>query len=783
MIMNRAAAAAIAGIAIVAGPAWGDSGAVSAGPNPGTSALQGSDVGALEEITVTARRREERQQDVPLAITALSGDFLKQNAVMSLRDLNGQVPSLQIESYNSPLYTNIGIRGQRNNNVAPGQDPAVGYYFSEVSYSYPVGINEQLFDLQSLEVVKGPQGTLFGRNTTGGGVLITPAKPTGQFEGSLTAGMTGFDHGLGFYTTDVVNLPLNDILSFRVAVNLISHDGYVKNLITPEQVDAFAINPSFGPGSAADPDDEHSKAFRISALFKPAATVDSYFLFQGSEYRDSGMAYSLTALSPAGYANYALSLIGVNGVQVYQTRQAQQASDFWSTDSGLSAYNRANDLAGSNTTTWTPMDLFTVKNIVGYRRFSVEQAIPLDGMPYQILDSAFSDEGSEYSDELQFQGKTPDDLFNWVAGYYFFAQYLEHPRETLALPEFGTPPSHAQEDVGNKSNAEFAQGTMKLPWLRDLSFTAGVRNTHDDRRMTSQSYNSPGTASCALTGVSNCEFAGDVGYNVVTYNLSLDYKIDPDTLVYVARRKGYRAGGWNYVGGPTPDTFGPFKPEFVNDWEVGLKRDWHFGPSSLRSNLAVYRSRLTDAQQLLSPATNPNLFEVINAASATINGGELELTYVPVKGLEFSSFVSIIDAYFNSFVYGGNNFTNNSFAQTPKTQYEVRGKYDLPLEPALGTISVEADYTHQSHIYFTVDAQGSEWGPTSSQGQNGYGILDVRLDWHSIMQSKFDAAFYIKNATATEYNAFGVILYTSLGYNVATIGQPRIFGLEGTYRF
>jgi len=276
--------------------------------------------------------------------------------------------------------------------------------------------------------------------------------------------------------------------------------------------------------------------------------------------------------------------------------------------------------------------------------------------------------------------------------------------------------------------------------------------------------------------------SGNITYSVVTYNASVNYQLDADTLIYVTRRKGYRAGGWNYVGSD-PSSFGPFQPEYVNDWEAGLKRDWHFGESALRSNLAVYRSSLSNAQKLLSPVSNPNDFEVINAASATIKGGELELTFVPVKGLEFRAHLSLIDAKFQSFVFGGNDFTNNAFAQTPKTQYSLRAKYDLPLAAAAGTVALQADYTHQSHVFFTDTAEGPAWGPASSQGQDAYGILNLRVDWSSILQSKFDAAFYVKNATQTQYNSFGVMLYTSLGYNIATIGAPRIFGLEGTFHF
>jgi iron complex outermembrane receptor protein len=770
-VMKKGSLAATMGFLSALSAFW-----VHAEESPGSAAQpERSD---LQEIIVTARRKEEKQQNVPLAITTLSGDFLKENSIVGLHDLNGQVPGLNVENFNSPAYTNVGIRGQRNNNIAPGQDAAVGYYISEVSYGYPVGINEQLFDLQALEVVKGPQGTLFGRNTTGGAILITPAKPANEFGGSVVAGVTEFHHGTGYYTTGVANLPVNDMLQFRAAVNVVDHDGYIKNLITAPQLAAFAIQPFTGT-SSANLDNEISKSWRLSALLSPAPQFESYFLAQGSHYQDHGVAYSLTAVNPQGFMNFAL---GGQGSTTYSRRQSEQSNDFWTAESGLNAYNRLDNTAFSNTTRWTIFDSLTLKNIVGYRHFKLDQAVPLDGVPFQILDSYIGDRGHELSEELQLQGIAAQGLLDWVAGYYYSDQHLDHPRQTVALPQFGGPVSHATEHTDNSSYAEYAQATVKVPPAAGLSVTGGIRKTRDIRKMTSQSWNDPAETSCAITGVVGCELSGNITYSVVTYNASVNYQLDADTLVYVTRRKGYRAGGWNYVGSD-PISFGPFRPEYVNDWEAGLKRDWHFGESALRSNLAVYRSSLSNAQKLLSPVSNPNDFEVINAASATIKGGELELTFVPVKGLEFGAYLSLIDAKFQSFVFGGNNFTNNAFAQTPKTQYSLRAKYDLPFAAAAGTVALQADYTHQSHVFFTDTAEGPAWGPASSQGQDAYGILNLRVDWNSILQSKFDAAFYVKNATQTQYNSFGVMLYTSLGYNIATIGTPRIFGLEGTFHF
>jgi iron complex outermembrane receptor protein len=134
-------------------------------------------------------------------------------------------------------------------------------------------------------------------------------------------------------------------------------------------------------------------------------------------------------------------------------------------------------------------------------------------------------------------------------------------------------------------------------------------------------------------------------------------------------------------------------------------------------------------------------------------------------------------------VYGGNDFTHNAFGQTPKTQYTMRGSYDMPFPSTIGTVSVEADYFHQSHIFYTDTAEGPTQGAESSQGQDPYGIVNTRLDWKSIWLSSFDVAFYVKNAGATRYNSFGVMLYPSLEYNIASIGEPRVFGFETAYHF
>ena len=391
-----------------------------------------------------------------------------------------------------------------------------------------------------------------------------------------------------------------------------------------------------------------------------------------------------------------------------------------------------------NVTTWEISDTLTLKNVAGARSFDLEDSLGISGLPYQLLDVRINDEGEEWSEELQLQGQSGDGHFNWVLGAFYFDQHIEHPNDTLALPQFGLVPNAQQSEADNDSRAVFAQGTIAIPGVEGLSFTGGIRWTEDSREMTSSRWTSIDRTTCALTDANGvvlpanaCFLHGDTSYEKNTYNLGIDYRVNDDTLLYVAHRRGYRAGGWNYLP-DNPQTFGPFDPEQVTDYEGGIKKDWRLGDVSLRTNLAIYTQDYEGIQRFSSPVSDPTSFTVINAADASIDGGELEITLVPFDGLEIGGFYSRIDADFENFVTGAGDFSDNEFAQVPKDQYSARIRYQLPLDPSTGRISLQADYYHQSHVFFTDTAEGPGQGPPESQGQDDYGILNLRVDWEAV---------------------------------------------------
>lgn len=734
----------------------------------------------IDEVIVTARRRQESQQVVPVAVTVLSGDFLEKNAISNITDLNGKVPSLRIENFNSPYNINVGIRAQRTANVAPGQDTAVGYYLDEVNYSYPVGISSQMFDLQAVEVLKGPQGTLFGRNTTGGALLLSTRRPDQEFGGQVRAGITSFSNGTGFNTLAVLNIPVSEQLAIRAGVNVIDRDPFIENKITQQDFDNYLIHPYVG-SSKDDRMNDETISWRLSALWTPDDSVESLFTAMGSNIKTNGTAYSLLAVNPNGFASFGT---GGRAVETFMTRQSD---DFWSTREGHNAGNEMVTFSFSNVTSWDLSDSLTLKNILSWRKFDMNESLDLDGMPFQVLDVTYDIDGKEWTEELQLQGTSAQ--FDWTAGVFFSGQKMYERGTTLALAAFGSVPNLRDDDVNNSSMAAFAQGTYRLPAIEDLSITVGGRWTQDKREMQRRAWNNLQKSNCVLLGVDDatplpagsCVLDGKKTFSEFTYTTTIDYRIDDSAMVYAAHRKGYRSGGFDYTA-PGVNFF-QFDPEFVKDYELGFKKDWIFGEASLRTNLALYRQEYDDIQRFSAPVDNPNNFYVLNAAGATINGGEIEITFIPVEGLEISGFYSRINAEYDDFVTGAGDFTKNNFAQVPESQYSIRAAYTLPLNDSIGSFTISADYYRQDEIYWSDTAQGPGQGPDDSQKQSEYGILNMRLDWESVLRSNFDLALYVKNAQETEYNQFGVALYSSLGYNIATIGQPRIIGLEGIYRF
>lgn len=747
----------------------------------GTAAAQ------TDDIVITARRRAENLQDVPIAVTALSGDLLAERGLNDATQLNQLVPGLRIEAFNSPTSMNIGIRGVRPSEIAPGQDPSVGVVVGDISYGFTIGISPLLFDLDSVQAIKGPQGTLFGRNTTGGVLVIQPARPTSRLEGSVTAGVTMFDGGQGVQATGILNLPVAEGIALRAAVDFEDRDGYVRNVTNPATSAFYQTIPNTGPANFRRLNDINQLAWRLGALFEFGA-VESYFLYQGTRLRTNGTAYAPTAVRPGSGATFIFN--GANGrpsiTDEFNRIQALQRSDFWTAQANERVFARLDQWSVSNVTEVQLGRGLTLKNIIGYRDFDRFEQQDLEGFPFQVLEASIPDDGREFVEELQLQGSS--DQLEWVVGLFYSNQVIQRDNNRVVLngADIGFSENHTEAD----SYAAYAQATWRIPGWEGFSLTGGFRFTHDRRSMSHTSFrgrlDNQGACNLSSNGVpfpaDACVIEGEASYDTPTWQFSAAYQADPDTLLYASYSRGYRSGGFNYTA-TGPADFGPFDPEYVDAFELGLKRDWRFDNGGfLRTNIAVFHSDYRDIQRLVVPP-NGILPAIVNATTASIDGGEIELLFRPTRAVQFGVNYAYVRPNYKNFLTGLGDFSDNEFAQVSRHQISLSGRIDLPVADSIGEISLRGDYYYQSRIYYSDTAQGAAFGPRDSQSQPGYGILNLGLDWRRVAGSPIDLNFFVNNVLETEYRPFGIVVYNSIGYNAATIGDPRVFGLQASYRF
>lgn len=741
---------------------------------------------ALEEVVVTARRSTERLQDVPVAVTVMTGQELNARGVAKIEDLNHAVPGLAVIGINVPTTLDLSIRGLGNTNPNTGSDAAVGFYIDEVPINLQNGTNLGFFDIEGVQVLKGPQGTLFGRNTTGGAVLLTTRKPIDRFEAYAQAGGTFFKVGHGVQFEGMANLPVNSRLALRAAVSAQDQDGWVRNVLdrsSPPAVFGAAPLPA-GVTDFKNQGGIKSVSWRLSALAKVSDEVETLFVYSGDDADTTALAPNTTALNPSGFIAALAPLLGVpDALAEWRRLQAIKSHYFWSTEMPGKAPLRLNTANISNTTTWTAGDL-TVKNIFGYRRVAekyVQDIVGLPG-PYFIYEAHTG--GKQFSNELQVQGKAFDGLANWVGGLFFFDEdrHYNVPRQI----NFGAPGGQIFYRTKARSYSVFGQMTTGLPWVEGLSLTAGGRYTWDRRRATDiRTQPTPTGDACVFPGLSlaQCLLRGSAKFRSPSYTVSLDYKWSPKSLVYVTTRRGYRSGGFSNDPGDA-QSFLPFSPEHVTDYEVGLKKDWALGAAALRTNVAAYHSKYDDMQRLVVDPTNLQIQVIKNAGRAEVDGAELEATFVPVPGLEISYAFAYTRPKYKEFIDNGRDFAGATFANAPRRTHNLSVAYTAALPDRYGDLVLRGSYHWESGHFYDDEKQTIEFGPRETFFSPGYEMVNLNATWKSVLGSPVDIEIFVKNLTNAKVAPNGAPLFFSLGNGTTFFGiPPRMTGFNVRYSF
>jgi len=806
-------------------------------------------------IVVTARRFEERLQDVPISITVYNPEQLAARNVVNSTDLAAYTPSLTVNGRYGPDKSSFAIRGfSQDLNTAP----SVAVYFAEataprlssnITSGNGAGVG-QMMDLQNVQVLKGPQGTLFGRNTTGGAILLVPNKPTDRLEGYVEGTVGNFDQ---WRLMGVANAPITENIRLRIAADRNTRDGYLKN------------RTGIGPKNF---NDMNYWAARASLVIDITPDLENYTIFTYAKSNTNGYigkyAYCNRGTIPGSDGNVGTALASRAANCAEIDRQAAAGYGYYDVaNNNQNSFVRNKTWQVINTTTWKASDTLTVKNIFSYGKAKESYSFNLQGdnIPRSFVIVNPGPDGGQgdqwtLSEELQFQGRTADDRLIWQVG-----GYLEHSEPNKLQTQYTSILSDCvnQADtwafrcnaLGNISIAHnmyyyknyglYAQATFKL--TEQFAITGGIRNTwdrqHEDadnivvvsspngptayrcspRSAPENQPTPPGSAAILSNGQCGIGRSFDTRSSKPTWLVNLDFKPDPDTLIYAKYARGYRGGSINEAN----LQFETWQPEYVDNFEVGAKAS--FSGASVRGNInfAAFLNKFKDQQVsvfipqclgLTSASGQPNpggRATCVRPAPTGINGiqnvGKSEL-----KGVEADASLMIGDswrfdvgyAYIDAKVTdGGNSLPNCNAAAfecdqavfltkgtvlpfAPKNRVTLSATYTLPVPEEAGKVSIGAIFTHtdkqfSNHGNDKGFAQGAI--PFNASISPATDLLNLNFNWNEVGGSPVDLALFMTNVTGEKYWVSSSNGLASAGAEWLILGAPRMYGMRMKVRF
>jgi iron complex outermembrane receptor protein len=818
---------------------------MAAMPAFAADADQGASEPPAGDIIVSARRVEERLQDVPISISVVDQNRLTTANIVSSEDLAKVVPGLNVQSRYSSESTNFSIRGFSQELRTSA---SVGTYFADVVAPRGGGVSLQggdgagpgyLFDLQNVQVLKGPQGTLFGRNTTGGAVLLVPKKPTFKTEGYLEGTYGSYNM---FRIQGVLNVPLASWARIRLGLDRQTRDGYINNVST--------IGPkAFG--------NVNYTSFRGSLVLDVSSQIENYSVVSYSNSNNYGSPPQIykanpDVLNPKNFYGIVLAP---------QIARLNASGDPYQIEQKLAnPQSLSRQFQIINTTKWLASDNLTVKNIFSYSQIKqplrqdifasslpladlalrlpaasyagLAFAVPADARVQTSLsfspDSGWTNNQKNVTDELQIQGRSAGGALNYQMGLYYEHSFAGAPTVSIS-PLVGSLCSpNAFTEISNiqcsqagvtatgKSGYNYSSGTLEFINMAaygqatyavtdQFKLTGGLRYTYDRTRGTSTGLlygfagNFPGGyGSAVLTGCqpNYAAFAGcttpasllRTSTKKPTWTLNATYSPTHDMMVYASYSRGYRQGSAApfAVGGNTT-----FQPESVDSYEVGVKSSFH-GAVSGYMNLAGFYSSLKNQQLqlgLLDSTSGRTATSIFNVGKSRIYGMDADgmvrfadyfrvtgsATYVNSKVTELNP--SILTSFSSVYdVVQPSAGLGDALPYTPKWSVNVSPTFTLPMDKANGTIDLSATLRYSSS-YSTEASKGSDMRASAVKQ------LDLSANWTDVLGTPIDLSVFATNVTKQVTYTLNQTLFTSFGFNQRYLGQPRIIGARLRVRF
>jgi iron complex outermembrane receptor protein len=764
--------------------------------------------GVLQEVVVTARRQDEDQEKVPVAVDSLSATALAQQHITTEQELQSAVPGLlAVASTNSNLLA-FSIRGQALDAYSY-TSPTVLTYFNEFQTGGSTAT--PFFDLQSIQVLKGPQGTLFGRNATGGAVLYTSTPPGKDLDGYLdyTAGDFNEQKAEGALT-----LPLTSWASVRLAGVDEHRDGYEQNVyldIDQGSVDNRALRGTLRLTPVDALENSTTVQYGREGGNSGGLKVDSVNVACPSSPSCAG-AELFPAGAPTG-GTYPAKLNSYNGLANFVALEATQP--FWNIWNDSDGGHDALLKEAVNKTTFTVNDDVSIRNIIGYNRVTSLDRTDSDGSPFAIIASGIGNGSNtngilysteQYSEELQLAGLTDSRHLNYLIGGYYGRDNegqnipLNVACGSIAFPETAGNPNGCEVPSGfryNFANDEVSRalfGQVSYDLIDDVKATAGYRETWENVTFRYVDDGSVPEDTHQLAGV---PAPPPLGEHEPSWTLGLDYQPAPSTLIYLTQRGGFRVGGFNGTSivqtsnGTT--NIDSFKPELARDLELGVKYVQRVGSIPLRINADVFAEKVDDAQRVV----------YAGVASFTVNANQSQ-----IAGLELNAQIELtpsVEAGVN-YAYADPRYTDGAthFTQVDALtgsidersvilgpygdatrnagSFYVRFNHELP--HSLGELVVRQDLYSQGLFYYSnlaasINVPPNGIGPLDPNTRiSGYTLLNARVEWNAIAGSKVTVAAYVRNMLNRQYEVGGLGLGAVVGVDSVILGTPRMAAVE-----
>jgi iron complex outermembrane receptor protein len=713
------------------------------------------------ELVVTAQKRAENVQDVPIAITALGADQLRDQHVNNILDLNGLSPSLSIKTDDNAANPKIFIRGVGLNDFNPNTATPVGVYVDGVYIGSPLAQMGQFFDLERIEVLRGPQGTLYGRNTTGGAINVITRKPTQSFSADASVEYGNYNT---FNAEGGVGGPLiKDVLAFRLAATGTWDDGYTLNRLT---------------GNHGNDQDRWTG--RGSLLFTPTTNFSVLAQVRYGEskggsiwaYNRSLLPNTAAATGPDGFCAPGFYTSGqCSDVVGY----SNTSSNLYQGDYHLEGKDKVRTFGSAITANWD-LGAVSLISVTGYDTAHRNDVEDTDAGPNDVITANYLAKQAVFSEELRLQSNG-EGRAKWVTGLYFARDRLNTNSyyDILRLARDPTPENPTGADLENSigvfgwpykqattSYAAFGQVDYEL--TDRLTGTVGLRYSADKK---------------TFHYTSDAEFHTIVLFTVddsktfssLSGKLGLQYHLNDTTNVYATYNRGYKSGGFFGGQATDPALVAPYRDEKVNAYEVGMKSEWF--DRRLRANLSAFYYDYKDLQVynlILVGAITEQIFT--NASAARIYGAEAELTATPITGLTLQLGASLLSAKYRDFQSLAGDYSGNTLPNAPKLS--LNGLAEYQWDAFGGKMRIEGDFTHRSKIFY--DTRNL---PRLSDKDRTF--VNARLGWLTA-DERYEVGVWGRNIFDTT-NISDIIPIEGLGFDLFSMAKPRTYGVYLRYNY